>query len=139
METGLAAVTKEQYSFDAIVNGVNGQPGIGDISRVEWAQNWVLVGIHVQASKTAGGIILTDAARMEDVYQGKLGYVLKMGGDAFAENDSVRFTIHPTVGDAVLYRASDGFPVDINGIHCRVIEDVHVKAIVGDPSSVKFW
>ena len=35
--------------------------------------------------KTAGGIILTDAARMEDVYQGKLGYVLKMGGDAFAE------------------------------------------------------
>lgn len=135
----MAAVTKEQYSYDAIINGVDGKTGIGDLSGIELAQNWVLVGIHVEPEKTKGGIIRPDANRMEDVYQGKLGYVLKMGDGAFVDDERVSFTIHPEIGDAILYRASDGFPIDINDIHCRLIEDVHVKAIVGNPSAVKFW
>jgi co-chaperonin GroES (HSP10) len=110
--------------------------GLGDLSSVKVFNNQVLVGIWRRPEKTKGGIILTDKTRDEDKWQGKVGYVLKKGPLAFKSDDRVQFADDVSEGDCVVYRTSDGFPLDINGIHCRLLEDVHVKAIVTDPAVI---
>lgn len=101
--------------------------------------NQILVGIYMGPEKTAGGIIRPDSNRDEDKWQGKVGVVIKKGVMAFQSNerDGTEFYGQDVqIGDWVVYRISDGFPIDINGVHCRLIEDVHVKGRVSDPTMI---
>src|ERR1035437_2510835 len=56
---------------------------IGDLSGVEVIGDLVLIGIYIRPEKTAGGIIRPTANVQEDVWQGKVGLVLKWGPNAF--------------------------------------------------------
>lgn len=110
---------------------------ISDLSQFEVMHNHILVGIWMRPEKTAGGIFLTDKTLDEDKWQGKVGLVLKKGPMAFESEGSTDFhgqTVNE--GDWVIYRVSDGFSIDINGTHCRLIEDVHIKGRVSDPSVI---
>jgi hypothetical protein len=40
------------------------------------------------------------------------------------------------VGDWVMYRVSDGYSIDINETHCRLLEDVHIKGRLSDPTII---
>ncbi len=110
---------------------------IGDLSQVEVMHNQILVGIWMRPEKTAGGIILTEKTVDEDKWQGKVGLVLKKGPMAFVSEGSTDFhDQNVNEGDWVIYRVSDGFSIDINGTHCRLIEDIHIKGRVTDPAVI---
>jgi len=63
----------------------------------------IMVAQYVRPEKTKGGIILTDTTRKEDVYQGNVGLVLRLGNDAY--RDVERYPNGPwcSEGDWVLW------------------------------------
>jgi co-chaperonin GroES (HSP10) len=110
---------------------------IEDLSKVEVMHNQILVGIFIRPEKTSGGIFLTEKTLDEDKWQGKVGLVLKAGPMAFQNEGNTDFHGQSVnEGDWVIYRVSDGFSIDVNGVHCRLIEDVHIKGRVADPSVI---
>jgi len=110
---------------------------IEDVSKIEVMHNQILVGIYIRPEKTSGGIFLTEKTLDEDKWQGKVGLVLKAGPMAFQNEGNTDFHGQSVnEGDWVIYRVSDGFSIDVNGVHCRLIEDVHIKGRVADPSVI---
>jgi len=86
----------------------------------------LLVAIYQRPKKTKGGILLTDEYLEEDLYQGKVGLVLKVGPYPADELDMKWFNGRPPqVGDWVTFRASDGISfglLDSKG-DCRFLKD----------------
>jgi co-chaperonin GroES (HSP10) len=110
---------------------------IEDLSKFEVMHNQILVGIYIRPEKTSGGIFLTEKTLDEDRWQGKVGLVLKAGPMAFQNEGNTDFHGQSVnEGDWVIYRVSDGLSIDVNGVHCRLIEDVHIKGRVADPSVI---
>lgn len=110
---------------------------IGDLSGVELFHNQVLVVTYKRPEKSAGGIYYTDTTRKEDEYQGKVGLVVKKGPIAFVDDAAVKFAGQDVaVGDWISYRASDGWALTVNGQHCRMLEDSHVKLRLDSPDRV---
>ena len=112
---------------------------VGDISPLELTGVQVLVGTYLRPQKTSGGIVLTDKFRDEDIYQGKVGLVLKVAPGAFVDGElaDTKFNgFKAKVGDWVFYRVADGFSLTLNGHHCRIIEDVHVRGRLPNPDMV---
>lgn len=109
---------------------------IGDLTKVDVFHNQILVGVYQRPVKTKSNILLPDSVRQEDRYQGKVGVVLKKGAQAFVDDETTKFTDDVNVGDWVFYRVSDGFPITINGVLCRLLEEVHIKGRVPSPDQV---
>lgn len=110
---------------------------VGDLKKLSLFSGRVLVAIYISPSKTKGGIILTDKAKQEDVYQGQVGLVLKKGPLAFQDDDVTKFHGQDIqVGEWVAFRPGDGKRIQINGVDCRIIEDTAIDAIVDDPTIV---
>lgn len=111
---------------------------VGDISQLELSGVQVLVGTYIRPQRTKGGILLTEKIRDEDLYQGKTGLVLKVAPGAFIDGGPDAkfngFTVKP--GDWIFYRVADGFSLSINGHHCRILEDVHVRGRLPNPDMV---
>lgn len=125
------AASKPQSTKEEII------AAIGDLSKLEIMHNQILVGIYMRPEKTAGGIILTDKTIDEDKWQGKVGLVLKTGPQAFKSDGTTDFAGQSVAeGDWLIYRVSDGFAIDINGAHCRLLEDIHIKGRVTDPTVI---
>lgn len=97
----------------------------------------VLVAIYRRPEKTKSGLILSSKTLDEDLYQGKVGLVLKTGPLAFVEDEHHKFggTI-PQPGDWVLYRIGDTFPFMIGEDYYRFVEDVAIRAIIDRPDVV---
>jgi len=123
---------------------------LGDVSHLEIAQNEVLLAIYQRPNKTPGGIMLTDRTRKEDVYQGKVGLVVKIGSACrFKREDAYSgeiFDLAINLHDWVVVRASDTWSLDINGnadgiqiedfVPCRLARDKHIRMRVADPLTV---
>lgn len=111
---------------------------VGDIEAVEITGVQILVGTYLRPEKTSGGILLTDTIRDEDIYQGKVGMVLKVAPGAFVDGGPDAkfngFIVKP--GDWVFYRVADGFSMSINSHHCRLLEDVHIRGRVPHPDII---
>lgn len=133
------AIDKPQSSAEEIL------AGMGDVlTNFEVFHNQILVGIFMRGAvkKLAGGGVLyvPDKTAGEDQWQGKVGLVLKTGPMAFkndARNDFGGQSV--AEGQWLVYRVSDGFPIDINGVHCRLLEDVHIKGRIADPTIDIIW
>ena len=107
--------------------------------------NDVLVAIYQRPEKTSGGIIMTDVTRKEDIYQGKIGLVLKIGPVAFVDKDGNTFR-DIRVGDWIVFRPSDGWQVLLNTkrsnpkhgdrIDCRIIGDIYIRGRVPHPDDL---
>ncbi len=110
---------------------------LGDIASVEIFNTQVLVAVYERPERTAGGIILADQTRGEDKIQGKVGLIVKMGPDAFHDPEQKWFRgVDMNIGDWVVFRPSDGWPVTINKKICRVLEDTHIRLRVDRPDRV---
>lgn len=110
---------------------------IGDLSGYELGPSKVLVGIYQRPEKTAGGIILSTKIQKEDIYQGVVGLVLKLGPGCFEDDDANKFHgFSVKVGDWIEYKTSDTEKVSINGVMCRRLSDVLVKAKISNPDMV---
>jgi co-chaperonin GroES (HSP10) len=97
----------------------------------------VMVVVYERPEKTKGGILLADRTKEEDLYQGKVGLVVKMGNLAFVEDEShVWGSAKPKLGDWVVYRVGDTFPFIIGKRTCRLVQDVNIRAILNRPDIV---
>jgi len=108
---------------------------IGDLSGFNLIGPKVLCAIYVRPEKTNGGIILSNKTRDEDTYQGKIGLIVKVGvnvgvdPDWFGDNKL-------EVGAWAGFRASDGYSLIVNGVNCRILEDVRIQCIASHPDLI---
>lgn len=110
---------------------------IGDLSRLEVFNMQVLVAVYIRPEKTKGGLFLSDRARDEDRYQSKVGLILKKGPTAFVDKDGEWFSgLEIKEGDWIVFRPSDGWNVTVNGVLCRMLDDVSVRARIAHPDQV---
>lgn len=113
---------------------------VGDLSGVHLMADMVLLGTYIRPQKTAGGIIRPDANVQEDVWQGKVGLVLKLGPDAFEDTPDYTFNFgdsgKPKVGDWVVFKVGDAWGLTMKGFPCRYIRDVGIKMKIDDPSVI---
>lgn len=110
---------------------------IGSLKGVEIPGNQVLLAIYERPQVTAGGIRLPDKYRDEERYQGKAAVVVATGQRAFDEGYRKNFgDVAVEIGDWIVIRPSDGWPVTVNGVLCRMITDEAIKMKVDSPDRV---
>jgi hypothetical protein len=113
---------------------------LGDISSYEIPYNYLLIAIYQRSQRTPSGLYKTANAVKEDVYQGKVGLVVKLG-------TTVEFKSTPVaVGDWIVVRPSDTWPLDINTrpeiceqkdfVACRMLFPDQIRARIPDPDMV---
>lgn len=107
----------------------------GALDGVDVFKALVLVATFQRDRAAKGSKILTAGiTKKEDVYQGRVGLVAKIGPLAFQDNKDVQFAgkrVDP--GDFCFYTPADGKRMMVNGVECRLIEDVHIDGKVLDP------
>lgn len=101
----------------------------------------ILMAIYRRPEKTKGGIILTDNVQGEDLYQGKIGLVLKVGPLVADPSDpkSLREWFGskiPKPGDWIVIRVGDTFAFNLSNVPCRVVEAKQLRGIVVEPDCV---
>jgi co-chaperonin GroES (HSP10) len=123
---------------------------LGNLEHVEIAQNEVLLAIYQRPEKTAGGIILTHNNLKEDLYQGKVGLVVKIGAACRFEREDPKtgavYGLPIKLHDWVFCRTSDSWPLDINAhpdvlkredfVPCRLVYDDQIRGRVAHPSMI---
>lgn len=109
---------------------------LGDISNVELFHNQVLLAVYLRPEKTKSGLILTANHLDEDRYQSKVGLLVKQGPLAFEQDGNwftgVTFQDH----DWLIFRPSDGWSITVNGVLCRIFDDISIKGRAPHPDSV---
>jgi co-chaperonin GroES (HSP10) len=109
---------------------------LGDISQVELFHNQVLLAVYLRPEKTKSGLILTSNHLDEDRYQSKVGLLVKRGPLAFEQDGSwfqgMTFNDH----DWLIFRPSDGWSITVNGVLCRIFDDISIKGRAPHPDSV---
>lgn len=82
------------------------------------------------------GIVKAERTRYEEQLMTVTGVVLDMGEQAYADKD--RFPNGPwcKVGDFVVFRASSGTRIRVNGVEYRLMNDDSVEAVVADPRGI---
>lgn len=120
---------------------------IGDVSEFEIAQNEILLAIYQRPEMTASGIVLPHQNLKEDVYQGKVGLVVKIGEhcqfDRVDAYTGIKTGIPISLHDWVVVRPSDTWALDVNMrsdtlskkdyIPCRLVHDKDIRARIPHP------
>lgn len=110
---------------------------VGDLDGVDIMFNMVLVATYVKPNISKGGIILTDTAVEEDVWQGKVGLVLKLGPNAFESDDEFDFKgQRADIGEWVVYKVGDAWQLQVGDWPCRLVRDNSIRMKVKDPTKV---
>lgn len=110
---------------------------LGDISGFKLLNNQVLVAVYVRPEKTKSGIYLSDKYRDEDRSQGKIGLLVSHGPSAFNDQSGEWFGDNKfEIGSWLVFRPSDGWPVTVNGVLCRILSDTQIKGIADNPDRV---
>lgn len=109
---------------------------LGDLSGVELFHNQVLLAVYIRPQRTKSGLYLTDKHTDEDRFQSKVGLLVKRGPMAFEQDGSwfngVTFNDH----DWLVFRPSDGWSITVNGVLCRVFDDINIRGRVPHPDAV---
>lgn len=118
---------------------------VGDLSGVEVFGSDVLVALYTPPEKTKSGLIISDNTRDEFKFQGKVGLIVKMGVTAYVDDEGNKFR-DIDVGDWVVFRPSDGWPMQLNTmksriskdgiVDCRVITDINIRCRVNHPDVI---
>jgi hypothetical protein len=111
---------------------------LGDISGIEFFNTHVLCAIYMGSEITKGGIIRPGKSVDEGRYQSKIGLIVKMGPSAFIPSDGWwGHDDRPRVGDWVIFRASDGWDMDIGDVQCRMLTDTAIRGRIDKPD--RLW
>ena len=96
----------------------------------------ILVALPEVDEKTEGGIIKARTTLETEETGSIVGFVMKIGPDAFA--DETRFPSGPYCeeGDFIMMRAYSGTRFKIHGKEFRLINDDGVEAVVEDPRGI---
>lgn len=93
----------------------------------------LLIAIPEVSKTTQGGVYIPDERRNAEETASLVGYVLRVGTEAYA--DEKRFPSGPWCkeGDFVIFRSYSGTRFKVNGQEFRLINDDTVEAVVEDP------
>jgi len=109
---------------------------LGDISEIELFHNQVLLAVYLRPTKTKSGLILTDSHVDEDRYQSKVGLLVKSVPQAFEQDGNwfsgLNFSDHAWL----VFRPSDGWSIPVNGVLCRIFDDINIRGRVPHPDAV---
>lgn len=97
----------------------------------------ILIALPDVSEKTEGGVYMPDSLKSAEEVASILGFVLKVGPEAY--NDLKRFPTGPWCkeGDFVIFRAYSGTRFKIADKEFRIINDDTVEAVVDDPRGFK--
>lgn len=97
----------------------------------------LLIALPDVSEKTEGGVYMPDSLKSAEEVASILGFVLKVGPQAY--NDNERFPDGPWCkeGDFVIFRAYSGTRFKIADKEFRLINDDTVEAVVDDPRGFK--
>lgn len=110
---------------------------VGDLSDIDVMHNMVLVAIYIRPERTSGGIIRPDENIQEDLYQSKIGLVLKLGPNAFVDDATTSFYGQKVdVGDWVAYRVGDAWSLTVRDVACRLVGDSQIKLKLKEPLEI---
>lgn len=110
---------------------------LGDLSNIEIFNNQLLLAIYVRPKKTKSGIYLTDATTQEDLYQSKVGLIVKVGPTAFHDDSGKWFKgMKLDMHDWVVFRPSDSWSINVHGVPCRLIDDIFIRGKIEAPDQV---
>lgn len=128
---------KMNHTIDPTEEIMTGLKGVHESFDVFGAD--ILTAIYRRPEKTEGGIILTDNVKGEDLYQGKVGLILKVGPLIHERNKDLDlwFQGHlPKPGDWVIVRVGDTYAFNINKVPCRLVEAKQLRGRVTHPDLV---
>ncbi len=110
---------------------------VGDLSGISVMFNMVLLAAYIRPSVTKGGIIRPGSNVEEDVWQGKVGMVMKHGPDAFRDDDEFQFRGQKAqLGEWVVFKVGDAWQLTINDWPCRLVRDSSIRMKTEDPSVI---
>jgi co-chaperonin GroES (HSP10) len=116
------------------------QREIGNLDKIKLLSGRVLVALYIAGETYAGtSLYRTDTQTKEDLWQGSVGLVVKLGNLAFKDDVATNTYFHGqsvNVGDWVLFRPGDGKRCQINGVDCRIIEDALIDMVLDDPAAI---
>jgi len=93
----------------------------------------ILIALPEMTEKTSGGVMLPDSMKSAEETASIIGYVIKLGKEAYS--DKSRFPEGPwcAEGDFVMFRSYSGTRFKVMGKEFRIINDDTVEAVVEDP------
>ena len=93
----------------------------------------VLIGVPEVSDKTEGGVFMPDGLKSAEETASIIGFVMKLGPDAYADKDKFPNGAFCEEGDFVIFRSYSGTRFKIHGKEFRLINDDTVEAVVDDP------
>ena len=93
----------------------------------------ILIGIPEVSETTDGGVFMPDGMRSAEETASIIGFVIKMGNDAYSDKDRFPNGPYCEEGDFVIFRSYSGTRFKIHGKEFRLINDDTVEAVVDDP------
>tara|TARA_R100000664_G_C2754100_1_gene141621 strand:+ start:201 stop:572 length:372 start_codon:yes stop_codon:yes gene_type:complete len=87
--------------------------------------------------KTEGGVYMPDALRDAEGIASIIGFVVKMGDDAYKDEKKFPNGAWCKEGDFVIFRSYSGTRFKIHNEEFRLINDDTVEAVVDDPRGYK--
>ncbi len=112
---------------------------LGSLKDVDVFNNQVCVAVYERPAQTQGGIHIPDKTRDEEQWQGKACLVVAMGPTAFNDSEGRWFqgdAQKVALGEWVVIRPSDGFPIKINKVPCRIVNDTAIRMRISHPDRV---
>jgi len=109
---------------------------LGDISEIELFHNQVLLAVYLRPQKTKSGLYLTDKHVDEDRFQSKVGLLVKRGPLAFEQDGNWFSGLNFANHDWLVFRPSDGWSITVNGVLCRIFDDINIRGRVPHPDAV---
>lgn len=110
---------------------------LGDLSGIELFHGQALLAVYLRPTKTKSGLYLPEDHVADDKFQSKVGLLIKKGPEAFNDTSGQWFSgLTINEGDWLFYRPADGWGITVNGVLCRMFEDISIKGRIPHPDAV---
>lgn len=107
------------------------------IDKINPMGSLILVGTYIAPDRSAGGILYADKSMDEDLFQGSMGLVLKLGPTCFMDDAFHAFHGQQVnVNDWVIFRYSSAWEIHLAGVSVRFVPDSEIKGTVEHPAIV---
>ncbi len=93
----------------------------------------ILIGVPEISEKTEGGVFMPDNLKAAEETASIIGFVMKLGPDAYNDENKFPNGAYCKEGDFVIFRSYSGTRFKIHGKEFRLINDDTVEAVVEDP------
>jgi len=93
----------------------------------------ILIGVPEISEKTEGGVFMPDGLKAAEETASIIGFVMKLGPDAYNDENKFPNGAYCKEGDFVIFRSYSGTRFKIHGKEFRLINDDTVEAVVEDP------